>query len=543
MPQFRCSLAAQNDTFLMRTEDNEELTLQVMIGERLMPKLEIDCYCEDSGYASAVQTWVGEHKVGGFCIFGGTPQRVIQVVTALQEITTRSHGTSLLFSADCEWGLPMRLREGGTEFPDAMAIAHAKDPALNFGIGRAISSEMKALGLSWNFAPVADVNSNPLNPIINTRAFSENPTEAAEQACLMLSGIQSGYVAATTKHFPGHGDTTVDSHSSLPFIDGTLEDFEKRELIPFHRAIKEGVRSIMLGHIAVPNLAKDLEAKESELTLPATLSRPIIQSLLRKRMAFAGVIVTDALDMHAITKAYGSGQASVLAITAGVDIALMPENVDEAYGALLGAAEAGEFSREELLASYRRIRELKQWASAGKVENGVADLARLETLHTDLAKDTARKAIVIKGDRQHLIGLADVVIICDQRDVARTRAEYFLNALLGAGKVKSGKVMNMGEALEQTTLTPKTMLVTFHRARGYLGGSPTGGPAVVTMPHVIRRIAERSREHSIVSGGFILFGSPYLDSEFVEGCPNVILKTFSESMASIDAVLDILSKL
>jgi beta-glucosidase-like glycosyl hydrolase len=523
----------------MRTEDNEKLTLQTMIGERLMPKLEIDRYCEDASYASTAQSWVGEHHVGGFCVFGGTPERVIQAVTELQQIATSSHGTPLIFSADCEWGLPMRLREGGTEFPDAMAIAQAQDPALNFGIGRAISAEMKALRLCWNFAPVADVNSNPLNPIINTRAFSENPFEVAEQACLMLSGIQSAHVAATAKHFPGHGDTTVDSHSALPFIDGTLEDFEKRELIPFHRAIKEGVKSIMLGHIAVPNLAKEFGANESELTVPSTLSRPIVQSLLRERMRFAGVIVTDALDMHAITKAYGAGQAAVLAIKAGVDVALMPANVEEAYGALLGAAEAGEFSREELLASSARIRDLKQWTNCGEIGEGTPALERMSIGHQDLAYRVATRAIGVQGDRASLQKIAHALIVCDRREVARSRAEYFLSGLLGSGRANSGKVLNMEEATELDGIEPGTMLVTFHRARGYLGGNASA----VTMPHVVRRIAERCKQQGIHPAALLLFGSPYLDSEFTEERPKVIVKTFSESMVSIDAVLDMLKKL
>src|SRR5665213_855365 len=236
--------------------NSSNLSAPSLIGQLIMPRLDAQAFSEDKEYAERIELLVREARAGGFCVFGGTPEMVARATKKLQAIAIASEMPPLLFSCDCEFGLPMRLTGGGTEFPDAMAIAKTGEPKLARDVGSAIAREMRSIGLGWNFAPVADVNSNPANPIINTRAFGGDPKTVAIFAAEFMRGLQSEGVAAAGKHFPGHGDTAVDS--------------------------------------------------------------------LRERLGFDGVIVTDALEMHAITEHFGPEEAAIRAFRAGADILLLP---------------------------------------------------------------------------------------------------------------------------------------------------------------------------------------------------------------------------
>ncbi|HZK76778.1 MAG TPA: glycoside hydrolase family 3 protein, partial [Candidatus Kapabacteria bacterium] len=304
--------------------NSSNLSAPSLIGQLIMPRLDAQAFSEDKEYAERIELLVREARAGGFCVFGGTPEMVARATKKLQAIAIASEMPPLLFSCDCEFGLPMRLTGGGTEFPDAMAIAKTGEPKLARDVGSAIAREMRSIGLGWNFAPVADVNSNPANPIINTRAFGGDPKTVAIFAAEFMRGLQSEGVAAAGKHFPGHGDTAVDSHRELPVIEKNWQDFSATELPPFKALIEAGVLSIMTGHLAAPNLAEYLGASADDRNLPATLSRALTTSLLRERLGFDGVIVTDALEMHAITEHFGPEEAAIRAFRAGADILLLP---------------------------------------------------------------------------------------------------------------------------------------------------------------------------------------------------------------------------
>jgi beta-N-acetylhexosaminidase len=257
----------------------------------------------------------------------------------------------LLIGADFERGTAMRLDEG-TSFPTAMALAAAGNPRDAYTMGKITAREARAVGIHWIYAPDADVNNNPGNPIINTRSFGEDPARVAEFVAEFVRGVEENGGLATAKHFPGHGDTASDSHLDLPVIHADKERLERMELVPFRAAMDAGVSSVMTGHLSVPALEPDADT-------PATLSPHILTDLLRKELRFQGLIVTDAMDMGGITVRNAPGEAAVRAVTAGADAVLMPPVPDAAFEALQAAVKSGRISPERLDASVRRILQAK----------------------------------------------------------------------------------------------------------------------------------------------------------------------------------------
>ncbi len=498
--------------------------LRELLGIRFMPRLNIDKFISDAEYRERTRECITKGRVLGFCIFGGTASTVRETVTELQTLSNDVLGRSQFFSADCEWGLPMRLREGGTEFPDAMAIAQAGDLALAEKIGQAIGSEMHELGILWNFAPVCDVNSNPKNPIINTRSYSSDPTVAGDFAAATIRGLRTSGVASTAKHFPGHGDTSVDSHRELPQINLTYEGFKNRELKPFARAIEEQVDSVMLGHISVPQLASHFGASDKEKSNPATISRAIVQGLLREAMHFNAVVVTDAMEMHAITKHYGDKEAALLAIKSGVDVILMPLDTLAALEHAVQAADA--LSTKELQRSHERILRMVTSASATLDTSTKAE-------HEELARSVAARGIEVSGDLS-VFSESPFLIIADDRPQARERGEELQQELERSGRSVAGILLpsEVGNA----ALPDAYVLTTLHRARGYLGGIDTA----VTMPQAIRTLAERSLKEGKRMRGFFMIGSPYLDMELGEIRPQAVVRTFSESRYSVLEAVELL---
>jgi len=499
--------------------DLTSLSPAAMIGECIMPRLDVAAFESDDTYRTTITTLVTEHRAGGFCIFGGSPKSVAKTTASLQEVASTSHGTPLIFSADCEFGLPMRFT-GGTEFPDAMAIARTGDPELARVAGQAIAREMWTLGLTWNFAPIADVNSNPKNPIINTRSFGGDPETVIRFAIPFMEGLQSEGVAASAKHFPGHGDTSQDSHKELPFLNAAYQRFEEIELPPFEALIKAGVLSVMTGHLAAPQLAKHLAANSDEANLPATLSKALTTRLLREQFGFSGVIVTDALEMRAITDLFGEDEAVVRSFEAGTDLLLLPPNPINAFEALIKALNDRRISETDLQERMRRIQRLKQIAKPAAID--LEQLAILAKEHQQLASTIAERAIEVSGSLD--IRDSDLVILTDDRTEAENKAKQFADDLKDV--FQSIRLINIRDwAQQRVTITGETVVATFHRARGYLGGQS----AAVTMPAIMREIASKT-----LPRGLILIGSPYLDQEFSTP-PSFVLKTFSESHASIKA--------
>ena len=359
---------------------------------------------KDSSYAEVIR-WIERDHIGGVSMSLGTP---IEVAAKINDLQRRAK-VPLLVSADLEPGLG-RL-EGGlfahymldagsaTVFPTAMAIAATARDSDAYAVGRAIAEEGRAVGIHINFSPVVDVNNNPSNPVINTRSFGENPARVARLSGLFVRGAQDGGQLATAKHFPGHGDTDVDSHVGLPMVAASAARLDSVELVPFKAAIAAGASLVMTAHIALPAISGDS-------TTPATLSPRIITNLLRDTLGFRGVAITDAMTMEGIGKGYTTEQSSVLAVKAGADILLKPSDPTRAINAVVAAVEKGEITRARIDSAVRHILELK--ARSGVVATPVVSLERLREIvgspeHRALSRDIAKRAITLVRDRDDLI--------------------------------------------------------------------------------------------------------------------------------------------
>jgi beta-glucosidase-like glycosyl hydrolase/CubicO group peptidase (beta-lactamase class C family) len=348
---------------------------------------------------------VEDNHVGGLIIvtdrgpLGLERSQVYPTAVITNELQRRAK-IPLIVGADFEAGTGMRIDEG-TSFPSAMAIAATGDPKLAYEAGKVTALEARAAGVQWIFAPDADINNNPDNPIINIRSFGEDPTSVAEYVGQFVRGVQDNGALATAKHFPGHGNVGIDSHIALPVVPGTRADLEKTELVPFRAAIAAGVGSIMPGHLAVPALEADPE-------LPATLSRDILTGLLRGDMKFRGLVITDALDMGGVTANYAPGEAAVRSVEAGTDVLLMSPAPDAAIAGLEDAVESGRLSEKRIDESVRRILAAK--ARLGLSKNRSVDVARLNEKfgrpeYETAAQDIADRGVTLLRDTPWLLPL------------------------------------------------------------------------------------------------------------------------------------------
>ena len=358
----------------------------------------------DSSYAQVVR-WVEQDRIGGVSMSLGTPIEVAAKLNALQALAR----VPLLTSSDLEPGLGrleggvfahyMLDAGGATVFPSAMAIAATGRDSDAYAVGVATAQEGRAAGIDVNFAPVVDVNNNPSNPVINTRSFGENPQRVARLSELFVDGTQDGGELATAKHFPGHGDTDVDSHVGLPLVSATFARLDTLELVPFRAAIRAGAALVMTAHIALPAIAGDS-------TTPATLSPRIITGLLRDSLGFRGVAITDAMTMEGIGKGYTTEQSSVLAVKAGADILLKPSDPTRAIDAVVAAVRRGDISRARIDSAARHVLELK--ARSGVAWAPIVSLDRLREIvgapaHRALAADIAQRAVTLLRDRDGLV--------------------------------------------------------------------------------------------------------------------------------------------
>jgi beta-N-acetylhexosaminidase len=317
---------------------------------------DIDANLEEIGVRTAAEL-LERYRVGGIIYFAWAhntrdPHQIADLSNGIQKASLGlPRGLPVLVSTDQEHGIVARVGEPATLFPGAMAVGAGGSRSDARTLGRIAGRELRALGIRQDYAPVADVNVNPANPVIGVRSFGSSPDAVARLVAAEVSGFQHSGVAATAKHFPGHGDTVDDSHAKLPYIHHTLEEWERLDAPPFRAAIAAGIDSIMTAHIVVPALdpAED----------PATLSRPILTGILREELGYDGVVVTDSLGMEGVRTKYGDDRVPVLALKAGVDQLLNPPDLDLAWNAVLRAVRDGELTEERLDESILRILRLK----------------------------------------------------------------------------------------------------------------------------------------------------------------------------------------
>jgi beta-N-acetylhexosaminidase len=343
---------------------------------------------------------IDRYHLGGIIYFAWSdnvhdPQQIAGLSNGVQRAARKQRtGIPALVATDQEGGIVARVGPPATEWPGNMALGAGRSSEDARQAAAISGTELDALGINWNFAPVADVNVNPQNPVIGVRSFSEDPDLAAALTAAQVRGYQGAGTAAAGKHFPGHGDTATDSHTGLPVIDHTRQEWEQIDRPPFQAAIDAGIDAIMTAHIVVPSLDPSGD--------PATLSRPIMTGILRQEMGYDGVVITDALEMEGVRKKYGDARVPVLALEAGVDMLLMPPQFDLAYNAVLDAVRSGELTEQRIDVSVTRILRLK-W-ELGLVKDPFVDESEVPErvgtpAHTAAAQQiTDRTTTLLKND-------------------------------------------------------------------------------------------------------------------------------------------------
>ena len=486
-----------------------KLTLRQQVAQLIMVRVEGYYYSAGNGYRKKVEKWVAEEQVGGLITFRGSVDGTFTNLQRFQRLAP----VPLLVAADFERGVGQQI-EGATRFPSNMAVAATFDEENAYQQGRVTALEARALGVHVVFAPVMDVNNNPDNPIINFRAYSDDPDIVARMGMAFIRGAQEHGLLACVKHYPGHGNTATDSHSSLPLIPGSRKSLERMELLPFRAAIKAGVGMVMVGHIAVPGL----DGSNS----PATQSNAITEGLLRDEFGFDGLIVTDGMEMGAITGGHWTGEAAVRAIEAGNDMVLLPLYVDQTIDAIVRAVETGRLSRERIAASVSRVLKLK--AELGLYEErrnlnrdkvqrqvGLAESAAA-------AHKAARESITLVKDKQGLIPLRPGrrqtlthILISMDDDLKQRTTSFWRNVEFTFGK-KRVKTFFVNDELSMTRIkelvqkakasirTLVTALVRIHMDKGVSTIDPSH-------QQLLEALQKAEVKFVVVS-----FGSPYLPS-------------------------------
>jgi len=384
---------------------------------------------------------VKNQKIGGFVFFKGNSIQEAELINDLQSMS----GTPLLISADFERGTKMRLDDGSL-FPNNMAIGAARNPQLAYKMGLMIAKECRALGIHQNYAPVLDVNNNPKNPIINVRSYGEDPLLVSEMGLAFIKGIQDGNVIATGKHFPGHGDTDIDSHNDLPVINNDMERLNKVELLPFKNAVNSGVKSIMIAHLSFP-------AIENSPNVPASLSGKIVDGILKEQLGFPGLIVTDALNMAGITKHFSTKEVALMCVNAGIDLILMPQGEEATITAIEKAVKQGEISEERIDYSVMKILETK--SRLGLNENKLVDINKVGEIinsqeEQDLSQLIADESITLVKNDNNVIPIkksgSNVLLLSLNNGNDKGNSDFFIQKL----NEKSGALFNKIKVVEKS---------------------------------------------------------------------------------------------
>ncbi|MCM3758488.1 beta-N-acetylhexosaminidase [Sporosarcina aquimarina] len=331
------------------------------------------------------QQLIEDYQIGGVIFYAnniGTPDQTIQFVNSLK-IANQNNLLPLFTSIDQEGGHVDRLPKQVAKLPTNASIGKRNAPNHSFSIGRILGKQLTQFGFNMDFAPVLDVNSNPNNPVIGDRSFSSDPNVVSTHGIQTMKGIEKENVIPVVKHFPGHGDTSVDSHLELPKVNKTLQQLKQLELIPFKKAIEAEADVVMIAHILLPQLDK---------TYPASMSAPIITDLLRKQMNFNGLIMTDDMTMKAITNYYGIAQAAVQSVKAGSDIILIAHDPAEAISvieALKAAVASNEISEQRIDESVMRIIKLKE---KYKLDNETTPFVDIQKLNKEILEVTKKNS-------------------------------------------------------------------------------------------------------------------------------------------------------
>jgi beta-glucosidase-like glycosyl hydrolase/CubicO group peptidase (beta-lactamase class C family) len=473
-----------------------------------------------------------ERKLGGFIFSIGDVYSFAVQINKLQKMSD----LPLLIASDFEYGTGMRIRSA-TTFPRAMAAGATRNPNYAYEIGRITALEGRAVGVEQNYAPTVDVNNNPRNPVINTRSFGDDVQLVSEMGAAFVKGTQDGGMIATIKHFPGHGDTDVDTHLGLMTLNYDKEHYEKVEFPPFEAAIEAGAKSVMVGHIAVP-------AYDTAAGIPATVSPHIITRVLKNHLKFDGLVVTDAMAMRAISDKYGPGEASVLAVKAGTDLVLMPLDAGVAIDAIVAAVRRGEISEQRIDASVRKLLAMKQWVGLDRGRfvdvDKVSEIVHVRE-HELLAEEIARKAVTVLGNERNVLPLSKAdarkildLVISDAEDPSDGRHFHGLlrdrHAILDFVKVDSRSDSAEYDAALESARTADLILCQLHFYTR--SGEQTGFIPKKQVDFLGKVIALGKPVIAIA------FGNPYVAMEFPR--TDAYVCAYSDALVMQQAVAEVL---
>ncbi len=450
-------------------------------------------------HVAGVKRLINDYHVGGLCFFQGSPTKQLELTNEYQRLSK----LPLMISMDAEWGLGMRLPEQTISYPKQLALGAIQDNRLIYRMGAEIARQMHRMGVNVSFSPVLDVNNNSNNPVIGTRSFGEDRYNVTIKGYQYMLGLQENGILASAKHFPGHGDTDVDSHYDLPLIGHDRARLDSIELYPFRSMIRYGIGSIMAAHLQIPAL-------DERPNRPSSLSRPIVEDLLRKELGFTGLVFTDGLEMKGVTKHYGEGEVEAEAIAAGSDILLLPESTPDAFRAIKRYVREGKISPEELEEKVRRILLAKyrlglSRATFPPVINVEADLNTPAALA--LKQQLFEASMTLVRDEEGLIPVKDlqagklvsVRVGADEREDAFSRRINDYNRIthlrVGAepGRADLDRVL--------ATVDENDLVVVAIDSDGsrFLEKVPVG-PGLLTM---LRQIDQKARL------AIVVFGNPY----------------------------------
>src|SRR6266849_742003 len=502
--------------FLPMCASQRPLSLDEKIGQMFRERAHGVFMSESSPEYQRLLHQVRDNHVGGIVWFLSN----VYETAVLNQNLQRASRVPLLISADLEAGMGMRFADT-TFWPSAMALAATGDPTLAEREGRVVAKEARSVGINQIYAPVADVNVAPDNPVINTRSFGEDPEDVGRYVAAFTRGVQSEHVIATAKHFPGHGDTHTDSHRALPVLSVSADRLENVELVPFRAAIAAKVASIMIGHLSIPALdptpapvRTDLHnenpygTKAEEIpregTLPATLSSKIINGLLRKDLGYRGLVVSDAFDMGGLVEHFEPGEAAVRAIEAGEDQILLSPDTDRAIAAVKAAVKSGRISEARIDASVQRIVAAKEFAGAPNADPESIFRVVDSQEHRDLANEIARRALTLVREQPAVLPLRRdskmaLVIVNDFSDI--NAMGDFERELRARGPVVASVTIDPRTRVEEVPPIANADVVVIAFAV-----RPRSGAGQIAVPAAARQLVE-SLNVPVVA---IAFGSPYL---------------------------------
>ena len=519
-------------------EQLKGMTLEQKAGQLISVGVNARFLNQSSDEFKELRRQVEQNHVGGIILFRGPVYESVHLVNRMQRLAK----LPLLISADLEAGSGMRF-EDTTNLPWNMAVGATGDPAFARRQGELTAREARALGVHHVFAPVADVNNNAANPVINVRSFGEDPAEVARFVAAFVEGAQNAGVIATAKHFPGHGDTAVDSHRGLPVIDVARARLDSVELVPFRAAIKAGVGSVMTAHIGLPQIDPtqvtalpreaivrptyaEREVFVENAVLPGTLSPVVTTKLLRQDLDFDGLVVTDALDMSGLTIYFKQDEAGVRAVLAGADMLLKPAEPDSILRGLVEAVKGGRLTEKRIEESARRILAAKY--DLGLASNRYAPLEQIDTIVagpevTKFADDVAARAVTLVRDDAKLVQRADGVGLKPEARVfnlAITNGEDrfwianpFASQLARLGVRPETVVLDsrsteaeVADALERAQKADVVLASMYGRVR-------SGATNSVGLPEQGARVLKALIEKKVPVVG-ISFGNPYLLQSF-----------------------------